>query len=82
MIVLPPGLVSIKYPGYFFDLNERKLYSIKSGILRQVKKRKAFRNYPSRWIISNNGIRIPLSDKYLSNLKFPKMVEIFPMEKK
>jgi hypothetical protein len=31
MITLPSALTATKYPGYFWDINERRLYSIKVG---------------------------------------------------
>lgn len=39
MVTFPENLVAIKYSGYFWDVKEKKLYSIKvGGKLRQLKK--------------------------------------------
>jgi hypothetical protein len=38
MITLPPPFVAIKYPGYFWNTEDKQLYSIKvSGELRPLK---------------------------------------------
>lgn len=45
MITLPKEFVATKYPGYFFNRDDQKLYSLKiSGILKELKYR-----YPNRW---------------------------------
>jgi len=38
MVTLPPEFVAIKYPGYFWNTTEKKLYSCKiDGILKPLK---------------------------------------------
>ncbi len=38
MITFPPEFTAIKYPGYFWNTSDEKLYSIKvTGILRPLK---------------------------------------------
>lgn len=45
MVTLPPNFTAIKYPGYFWDVDNKKLYSIKiTGELREMKVLK-----PNRW---------------------------------
>lgn len=80
MIILPPGLVSTKYSGYFYSIPDKKLYSIKTGVLKEVKKKRLWRNNPSFFEISHKGIRRGLYDQYLNKLSYPKTVEIYPME--
>lgn len=41
MVTLPPQFVATKYPGYFFNTLDKKLYSIKiDGILKPLKLRR------------------------------------------
>lgn len=35
-VKFPPGFVQISYPGYFWNPETEKLYSIKSGILKPL----------------------------------------------
>lgn len=55
MIALPPGFAVTKYPGYFFHIEEKRLYSIKiDGILKPIKFYKPdrfnkFHTWPIRW---------------------------------
>lgn len=49
MITFPKQFVATKYPGYYWNTEEEKLYSIKvTGMLRPLKF-----NTPSRW---NHGL--------------------------
>lgn len=80
MIVLPPGLVSTRYPGYFWDIPNQKLYSIKTGILKEVIKKKAYRRHEPGWFVSYKGVRRKFTEKYVSSLKYPDKVEIYPKE--
>ena len=42
MVTLPPEFVATKYPGYFWNIGDKKLYSVKvSGELRRM----AMRNH-------------------------------------
>lgn len=78
MIILPPGMVSVKYPGYFYHIPTKKLYSIKSGLLKEVAFSRGFRNHPSGYRVSHNGLRRLLTLDYLKTLNYPKEVEIYP----
>jgi hypothetical protein len=69
MITFHPDFVAIKrYPGYFWNIKEQHLYSIKSGGLKKMKVIP-----PSRWVngfgdywrISHQGINRYLSKQYL-----------------
>lgn len=40
VVQLPLGFCETKYPGYFWNANEHKLYSLKSGMLKQIPRRK------------------------------------------
>lgn len=45
MVTLPAPFVATKYPGYFFNTEDEKLYSIKiDGVLKQLKY-----HYANRW---------------------------------
>ena len=49
MVTLPKGFVSTKYPGYFWNIEEEKLYSVKvHGVLKPMKMQG-----PSMW---NHGL--------------------------
>lgn len=85
MIVLPPGLVSTKYKGYFYDIQNKKMYSIKTGILKELKQSKSYRTpygylHPETWHVSVNGVKTAVNKNYLSKLTYPKEVEVFPIE--
>lgn len=47
---LPDGFVATRIPGYFWDVNSQKLYSIKTGVLREM-----ILSVPNRY----NGISLP-----------------------
>jgi hypothetical protein len=79
MVTLPPGFVAIKFPGYFWNLRTKRLYSIKSGMLKPIKplsKSSAeylFRKLPGcRGIpvygVSVNGQSRYVFDRYLNSL--------------
>lgn len=72
MITLPNTLTATKYPGYFWDVNEQQLYSIKvGGVLRPLKITMPgrFNNliHPA-YRVSVEGERKILSIIYLSKL--------------
>ena len=87
MIKLPKNLVSIKYPGYFYDVVERKLYSCKvNGVLTPLKYNKGFflkgRVFPPGWVISHKGRKIRLDQTYLDALEYyADNEEEFPIER-
>lgn len=72
MVRLPEGFVSTKYPGYFWNIQEQHLYSIKiGGILKPLKLYKA--NHFNKWTsdgynVTVNGRRKALLECYLLEL--------------
>ena len=83
MVTFPNDFVAIKYPGYFWNLKEKKLYSIKvDGILRPLKKPN-----PNRWNhmqdfypVSVKGRRRAVYMDYL--MKLTSTASVIPVEKK
>lgn len=70
MITLPEDFIETKYPGYFWSLTENWLYSIKSGVLKPIKKTGEHINYYRDsdfvgWKVSHLGKRCYLSEEYL-----------------
>lgn len=58
MVNLPANFVKLaNYQGYYVNLVERQVYSIKSGILRPMSRQKPsyFNHQLDGWIISNGG---------------------------
>ena len=79
MIVFPPEFVKTRFPGYFFNVDTKVLYSIKgTGELRPLKKHSGFRGYHRflhryvdvlpGYVISVNGCKRRVTDKYLDSL--------------
>lgn len=79
MIIFPPGFVSTRYPGYFWNIPEQKLYTAKGGTLKPMVKRKAFKNHPEGYRVSVNGLKKTMVMEYLTGLKYPTQIEKFPM---
>lgn len=74
MVVLPPEFVATRYPGYFWNTSDKKLYSIKvTGELRPLKYSKGGTFYGHTvmpgYHISHNGMRRTLPLNYLMPLK-------------
>ena len=74
MVTLPPNFMATRFPGYFWNVETRQLYSIKvGGVLRPLKIRK-----PSVWNklrcdaypVCVNGERRYLSIDYLNKLTY------------
>ena len=84
MVTLPKDFVATKYSGYFWNLKEQKLYSIKvSGILRPL----AGPQKPNQWNHFIEGYRISVDGKnrtmYLDYLKKLKSANsVIPVEQK
>ncbi len=81
MITLPKQLTATKYPGYFWDTEEHKLYSIKvGGVLKHLKiidfyraqrfMFGAWRLDCDKWMyqVSVKGRKRYLTDRYLLSL--------------
>ena len=71
MIIFPPEFIKIRYPGYFFNRKDEMLYSIKSGTLKQLKYRKAYRQIPAGFRISVGNREIVITRDELINIKSP-----------
>ena len=74
MITLPKDFVMTKAPGYFWNIVEKKLYSIKvTGELRPLAFHKGGRFYgysiEPGYAISVNGVRRRFCMDYLNSLK-------------
>jgi len=79
MVTLPPEFVAIKYPGYFWNIEDKHLYSIKvSGVLRRLKgpylfwDRTRFGPTPTDkkcYKVSVGGVRKYVFMEYLENLE-------------
>lgn len=82
MITLPKHLTATKYPGYFWDVTQFELYSIKiGGKLRLLRPKSfSFMKKFSPWVyqldcdsflyqVSHKGKRKYMTDKYLYSLK-------------
>jgi hypothetical protein len=71
MIRIPEGFAAIKgYPGYFWHLEEKKLYTMKiDGILKPLKKQKGFnrgwQQIPPHYKISHRGTPKILVDHWI-----------------
>lgn len=80
MIVFPKEYVKTKYAGYFWNVEEKKLYTIKvTGVLRPMKLCKGgfFHGYDIKpgYRISVNGVHHSLSLRYLNTLSIPEVNE-------
>lgn len=70
-VTLPPEMVSIRYPGYFYHIKERVLYSLKGGTLKPIrwKKPNKFSYYKVPYVhISHDGKSRTLSQPYLDSV--------------
>ena len=80
MVVLPAEFVATKYPGYFWNVNDQKLYSVKvTGELRQMKFMA-----PCRWNHFVLGYRVSVrGDKRTLRMDYLKKLapgpEVFPV---
>lgn len=74
MVTLPVDFVATRYPGYFWNVKEKKLYSIKvTGELKPMSFNKGGRFYgrviEPGYKISVNGTRRKYTLNYLNSLK-------------
>jgi hypothetical protein len=72
MITFPPNLVAVRYPGYYWDVVDQKLYSIKQyGELREIKLRpdSKWNNFQAGYVVSHKGIRQYLLLRILKKLQ-------------
>lgn len=72
MITFPHEFTATKYPGYFWNVEKKELYSIKvTGELRKLKRVKSshFNRYFDGYVVSHRGCRRHLTMEYLQSLK-------------
>lgn len=89
MIQLPEGFIQLRYPGYYWNVNDKTLYSCKqTGVLKPMVMKKAYRgpvaggrfvDASEGYSISVNGIHKKLSYQWLCSLKVPNTTQIFPV---
>lgn len=85
MVTLPKDFVAIRYPGYFWNLKENRLYSMKvTGVLKPLAgpyKPNPFNNYTCpMYQISVDGQKRSIGTDYLKKLKAANST--IPMEQK
>lgn len=73
MVTLPKDFVATRYPGYFWNVVEKKLYSLKvTGELRAMAFHRGFyykgRQIEPGYAISVKGIRKRYTMRYLNSL--------------
>ena len=86
MVTLPEDFVATRYPGYFYNTKNKKLYSMKiSGILTPLQHYKGgvfgWRVILPGYRISVRGFRKTMTDQYLSTL-VPKVDSVVPTREK
>ena len=74
MFRFPDGYLKIRYPGYAWSISEKKLYTFKGGLLKEMRLRRGYRGYskflkrdvdiPPGYQISHEGERhlMPLKE--------------------
>lgn len=70
----PEGLVALKYHGYYYSKQLQKVYSIKSGVLKEMKPVK-------RWLYPRSNPAWFFNGWRLSNKGKPVLVERFNITK-
>ena len=88
MVQFPPEYIQLtRYPGYYWNTKEKRLFSIKSGILKQIKLEKAYKGYirgygyvdaEPGYRISVEGQRRKLSQRWLCSSKMPTATQTVP----
>ena len=68
MVIFPPNIVVTAYPGYFWHMNEKVLYSCKSGVLKRLKP-----SYPNKF---NNVKEVGYHVSYQGYRKFMSVQEL------
>jgi hypothetical protein len=91
MVTLPKEFVATKFPGYFWNTSEKKLYSVKvSGYLHPLRYTRAspFTHGVEGYRVSVSGERRWLTLAYLNKLRpnedtvYPVQLEVVPKPKK
>jgi hypothetical protein len=82
MITFPPEYVATRYPGYFWNISDEKLYSIKvTGCLRPIAfKKESYWNKNAGYAVSVNGKKRFMRLEYLR--KLTPSAQVMPMYSK
>lgn len=84
MVVLPAEYVMTRWPGYFWNTVQQRLYSIKSGVLKPMKSHQGWNrggyNIPPGYVVSVFGERRQASLHYLQGLKQTEKLEIIQVK--
>ena len=85
MVVLPSEFVATRYPGYFWNTDDKKLYSIKvTGELKPLKfcpgGQYGRHTFTSGYRISHRGEKRTMSMDYLSKLKSTTKRQVIPVQ--
>lgn len=66
-VTLPPDLVAIQYPGYYFHVVEQRLYSLKSGELKQLYRHSGnhWNEHHAGYMVSHKGVRKFMREDFL-----------------
>lgn len=87
MIVFPSEFVATEWNGYFWNVETKELYSLKSGVLRRLGKHKPYTgmvngraiDLPERYVVSVDGERKTVPLAKLMALTVPDEVQVIPV---
>lgn len=69
MIALPTQFIEVpRAPGYFVNTKEKNVWSIKSGVLKRVAKKKPFRNHRGGYSVSVHGFKKTITDDFIEKI--------------
>lgn len=80
MVTLPIDFVATKYPGYFWNIPEQKLYSVKvTGMLKPLVRQYAnqFNHFTDGYQVSVRGNKRTMRLEYLKSLTYS--VSVIPI---
>lgn len=82
MVVFPEQFIQLnRYPGYYWNIETKTLFSCKSGELKQLTIKRGFRNHPPGYGISVNGRKVLLPLHYLNMINSPINNQTFPIKR-
>ncbi len=85
MIIFPSGFCKTKYPGYYWNEMDQKLYSIKSGVVKPLTLTKPYTcwkgTYPAGYNLSINGDRKFVSLDMLKKIRYTGAVQVVDIAK-
>lgn len=79
-VKFPPEFIAIRYPGYFFNIQDKRLYSAKSGVLKPLQRKAAcvWNHGHAGYNISHKGKQRTVREEWLFELEHK--VSKFPTE--